>query len=714
VVINLLPLVLKLKKMLIKNIKTLCLSVFLFLVISNDQLYAQNFDELVWSDEFESEGLPDSRFWSYDLGSGQNGWGNSEVQSYTNASENARVSGGRLIIDAIKRNGVWTSARIKTQGKFNFKYGRIEFRARIPKGSGTWPALWLLGESITSKGWPACGEIDVMEHVGKVHGEVHGSLHTPSSHGATINTGKINVPDISENYHLYVAEWTPDAIKFYVDDKLYYTYAPSVKNSSTWPFEESFIIINLAMGGEFGSDPKFETNGLKNGIDPALNSARMEVDYIRVYQSFKEIRITGERFVAPSTSSYSYKANVLKNANYSWSVPGGAEIVSGQGTSTINVNWGDNEGDLKLKISYEGNDYEQVLPVRKIIKPVGETYNINGFEGKDLGKWSSSGGDFELLNEENALRINYNISNPGDLPGVAFSLENPLNLTDHTHFFISIKTANKSGTVMARVDLEDTDGKVTSGNSVFLIYPIIDDNEYFLYKYDFNSMFGSGNNNINAQRVRRIRFLINYGIFGAPGQDSLWINSIFVASKIDNSPNRPSHLTIDSKTGNAFTFKWKNNAPDAEYFQIFSATDNENFTVLSSNIEGSKTSFQQEIDINRPVYFKMKVYNAFGGSEFSNVISSEDVITGAYAYAMEPFQIFPQPANNRFTIAFSDAATIQEIWLLDISGKKLLPEWKLNDNICHVDLERLQPKRGVYVVYILTPSKIITNKIILI
>jgi beta-glucanase (GH16 family) len=163
----------------------------------------------------------------------------------------------------------------------------VVFSAKLPIGSGTWPALWMLGENIQSVGWPACGEIDMMEHVGKNPGVIHSSIHTPSSYGNTVNTNTWFVNGCSTGFHTYEAIWAPDKIEFRIDGFLFYTYEPLVKNNSTWPFDKPFfLIMNIAMGGNFGSDPQFETNSLKNGIDPALTWARMEIEYVRVYKSF--------------------------------------------------------------------------------------------------------------------------------------------------------------------------------------------------------------------------------------------------------------------------------------------------------------------------------------------------------------------------------------------------------------------------------------------
>lgn len=241
-------------------------------------------DTLMWSDEFDGIGLPNSTNWSYDLGN--NGWGNNEIQNYTNLTQNIRQEGGILVIEALKSGSSWTSARILTNNKFEFTCGRIVFRAKLPVGIGTWPALWMLGENISTAGWPACGEIDVMEHVGKDPGVVHSSLHSSSSFGNTINTGTKFISTYNTEFHLYEAKWESDRIEFSIDNTLFYTYKPSVYNNSTWPFNKPFFfIMNIAMGGNWGSDPQYESDGIKNGIDPALTFARMEVDYVRVYES---------------------------------------------------------------------------------------------------------------------------------------------------------------------------------------------------------------------------------------------------------------------------------------------------------------------------------------------------------------------------------------------------------------------------------------------
>jgi len=235
---------------------------------------------LVWSDEFDSNGSPDTTKWNYDIGDGCPnlcGWGNTESQYYTNRTDNVIIEDGILKIIAKKEDyqgSEYTSARMKTQGEFDFKYGKVEIRAKLPEGGGTWPALWMLGSNITSVGWPACGEIDIMEHKGNVPGTVSSAIHTPSSFGNTINKGTQFVSDVTTEFHIYSVNWTSEKIEFSIDDVVYYTYNPSVKDDATWPFEANqFIILNVAMGGTFGGT-----------IDPNFTEGIMEIDYLRVYQ----------------------------------------------------------------------------------------------------------------------------------------------------------------------------------------------------------------------------------------------------------------------------------------------------------------------------------------------------------------------------------------------------------------------------------------------
>ena len=235
-------------------------------------------EKLVWSDEFNYSGLPDSSKWSYAVG-GQ-GWGNNELEFYTaRRPENARVENGRLIIEA--RKEVWqerhyTSARLVTKGKGDWKYGRFEIRAKLPRGRGTWPAIWMLASTQPLR-WPDDGEIDIMEHVGFDQGRIHGSIHCKKyNHVAhTEKTAITTVADCSDTFHVYGLKWTPDSISIYVDRTTYFTFANEHSGHDAWPFDEPFhILLNVAVGGNWG--------GAK-GVDDSIYPIRMEVDYVRVF-----------------------------------------------------------------------------------------------------------------------------------------------------------------------------------------------------------------------------------------------------------------------------------------------------------------------------------------------------------------------------------------------------------------------------------------------
>lgn len=229
--------------------------------------------DLLWSDEFNVDGAPDPSKWKYDIGTGSGGWGNQELQYYTNRPENAVVSNGALKITAKRENYsgmAFTSARLLTQDKFVFKYGKIEVKAKLPAGVGTWPAVWMLGNNIQTVGWPNCGEIDIVEHRGSELNKIFGTLHYPGRSGGNPNGSTKVIANATTEFHIYTVEWYSDAIKIYVDNQLFH----SVANSSNIPFNHDFFILaNVAMGGTFGG-----------AVDPNFSSASMEIDYIRIYK----------------------------------------------------------------------------------------------------------------------------------------------------------------------------------------------------------------------------------------------------------------------------------------------------------------------------------------------------------------------------------------------------------------------------------------------
>jgi beta-glucanase (GH16 family) len=241
---------------------------------------------LVWSDDFNgSNGSPpDPAMWT--LVTGGNGWGNNELEYYTDRIQNAYQQDGNLIIKVLAEkftaNGVtrnYTSARLTTKAKFRQMYGRFEASIRIPRGQGIWPAFWMLGDDVDSVGWPACGEIDIMENIGKEPATVHGTIHGPGySHERSIGA-PFSLPAgqrFADDFHVYAVEWEAQAIRFYVDDHLYETRTPAdLPPGTRWVYDHPFfILLNVAVGGDWPGSPD------ASSVYPQT----MLVDYVRVYQ----------------------------------------------------------------------------------------------------------------------------------------------------------------------------------------------------------------------------------------------------------------------------------------------------------------------------------------------------------------------------------------------------------------------------------------------
>lgn len=668
------------------------------------------FNELVWHDEFEGEGSPDPSKWAYDLGTGQGGWGNNEVQNYTNDRQNVRLSSGKLVIEANKVNGNWSSARIKTQGKYSFTYGRIEFRAKLPKGSGTWPALWMLGENITTKGWPACGEIDVMEHVGRDPGKIHGTLHTPSSFGNSQNSGTIMVEDFADNFHVYAAEWTEESIKFYVDGTLFYTYAPANKDNATWPFTNpQFIIINLAMGGNFGSDTRYETNGQKNGIDPALSTARFEVDYVRVYQPFSSLQLSGPSTIAPNAKNVVFKASDVANASYTWQLPQGASIVNGAGTNEVKVDWGNTSGKVKVEVTIDGQRYQKEMQVNVTQDPVGETFIIEDFTILPTAQLSSSGGTFNFNNQSEALDVSFSVTNPSSLPQIVYNLASPLNITTHPVVGIRLKTLNKSGTIVLRADLIDTNGKVTGTSKAFTLTPLIDDGEYFTYYFDYSSIFGTGNGQVDGSKIAQIRILVNYGIFGSPGSDTFSIDNFSVSQALPNTPTRPSHLTL-TKAAQSITLYWKDNSQNESVFNVYrSRSENEAFTKIAS-LSRNVQEYNDNVSPEENFIYRISAANEFGESNFSNKVAIQGNALSIAEPEVSPLVVlYPNPCTDYFIIKKPISLRINSIALYDLQGRGVMVK-KLNAE----DMWGVNASPGVYFCYLHSSEGVLVKRLLII
>ncbi|GAB5525083.1 MAG: hypothetical protein Roseis2KO_29550 [Roseivirga sp.] len=238
--------------------------------------------ELVWSDEFNGSEVDPSRWNTYvgDGCPGLCGFGNNELQYYSDRAENVSVKDGKLIITAIHdslESRAYSSAKLLTKDLKHWKYGRIEVMAKLPQGKGTWPAIWMLPEEKKYGGWPRSGEIDIMEHVGYNPGMIYGTVHTESfNHMKGTQKGdSIMVADASQSFHEYAIEWRKDQIDWFIDGEPYHSFRNTGKNSDDWPFDQPFhLILNLAVGGSWGGS---------RGIDDSIWPQSMEIDYVRVY-----------------------------------------------------------------------------------------------------------------------------------------------------------------------------------------------------------------------------------------------------------------------------------------------------------------------------------------------------------------------------------------------------------------------------------------------
>jgi beta-glucanase (GH16 family) len=307
------------------------------------------YNNLVWSDEFTTNGAVNSSNWFHQtqLPAGGN-WFNNEVQHYTNQVSNSYVDNGYLNIVAKKElytdQGItkeYTSARLNS--KFAFKYGRVDVRAKLPLDAGTWPAIWMLGKNVNEPGgyyaatygttdWPACGEIDIMEHgifPSQSSNYIQSTLHTPTSFGGSVNNGGINASDLANNYHVYSLNWSPFEMSFLLDGVVFYTYNPAVKDATTWPFDkEQYILLDIAMGGTAGT------------INSNYTQSSMLVDYVRVYQNTLVDTQAPTNFTA-SIGVVTYNSiELLLNANdnsstIAYNITYGATTISVAGTAGV-------------------------------------------------------------------------------------------------------------------------------------------------------------------------------------------------------------------------------------------------------------------------------------------------------------------------------------------------------------------------------------------
>lgn len=373
-------------KLKIKIFSFMIVQVYMVIIPSQSELNAQLPYRLVWSDEFDYSGLPATDKWGYDIGG--SGWGNGELQYYTSRAENATVESGNLVITAILESyegNEYTSARLVSRNKGDWTYGRVEVRAKLPEGTGTWPAIWMLPTDWVYGSWPNSGEIDIMEHVGYDMGRVHQTIHT-EAYNHTLGTQQgdnIVLADVNTAFHIYAINWTAERINFYIDDQLVFAFANEHTGSAAWPFDKRFhLLLNIAVGGAWGG-----TEGVDNEIFPQT----MEIDYVRVYEIFEVRPISGPEEVDPGQQGIEYSVEAFEGAAYTWAFPEDVEIVAGQGSAAVTVNWGDTDGTVSVLQTYNEVEYTSTLDVIVNPEPGDGPLEIRNNESS-IGTWHVQAG----------------------------------------------------------------------------------------------------------------------------------------------------------------------------------------------------------------------------------------------------------------------------------------------------------------------------------
>lgn len=318
---------------------------------------------LVWQDEFNGTTL-NANNWEFQLGNGCPnlcGWGNNELQTYSNQPQNVKVENGSLKITAINTNNNWTSGRIRSLGNYDFCLGKIEVRAKIPAGRGFWPAAWFLPSETHYGQWPMSGEIDLLEIRGQEPEKTLGTIHygplSPnnqySGNELTLNTGSF-----ADDFHVFAVEWNKDTIIWKVDGIEFSEKTRANVGDFRWPFDRNFhAILNLAVGGNFLGNP--------DGTTPLQGT--FEVDYVRVYQNPQELIISGPEAIIKGNDTYLFYTQEIPGFTYNWTIPAGAQLLTGQGTKAVTVKWGFSSDSIKVALNStnqntELSHYVNVIP----------------------------------------------------------------------------------------------------------------------------------------------------------------------------------------------------------------------------------------------------------------------------------------------------------------------------------------------------------------
>ncbi len=594
--------------------------------------------DVVWSDEFEGNQV-DTDKWEFQIGDGCSegicGWGNNELQFYQ--AENATVSDGLLRITAKEqrvRAYRYTSARLRTLNKGDFKYGRFEARIKIPQGQGIWPAFWMMPTEEVYGGWPKSGEIDIMENVGHELKDVHGTIHYgddwPNNQSKGVRFSLNEEQGIfADQFFTFAIEREEGEIRWYVDDVLYSTITADDLAPYNWPFDEKFhFILNVAVGGDWPGDPDGTT------VFPQV----MEVDYVRVYDGFFP-SISGDRIVSNQENNVTYTVNnVSGGTSVNWSVPEGATIVNGNGTSTVTVDWGTTGGDVIASFSDGCGSKELKINV-EVEPPFTYDFSFENFDDEGTADYIESDGTLTVVSNPDQSGINtsslsgkYERDQDAQWDVIFYSTSAIQDASEYSSrnkkFYMDIYTSSAPVGTQILLQLEDS-GQADAGNfpagrhSRYQAFTTTQ-NSWERLEFDFVDQPDASTSDFNVD---------NIVVLFAPDSftDDIYYFDNFDSYKIDDGtgdgddetvPAAPGSLSATAVSSSQIDLSWTDNSTNEDGFRVERSMDGNSFSDIAT-LNANTTSYS-DTDLNESTtyYYRVLAFNSSGDSDYSNTDSA--------------------------------------------------------------------------------------------
>ena len=579
---------------------------------------------LVWSDEFNGTSV-DLNNWTFEEGGG--GWGNNELQYHR--AQNATVEGGVLKITAKQENyrgKQYTSSRMRSYQKADFFYGRFEARIKIPVGQGIWPAFWMMPTDELYGTWPASGEIDIMENVGHEESRIHGTIHYGPDWQGRQNSGSgydlYNGERFTDDFHVFAVEKTPDEIRWYVDDVLYFSRTPSDIAPEFWPFNEQFyFILNVAVGGNWPGSPDATT------VFPQV----MEVDYVRVYD-LNYPNINGNRDVKNQEAGVTYSIlDAPAGTSYNWSVPAGAQIASGQGTDTVTVNWGDTSGEVVANLSSSCGSSQVSIDVY-VNPPVNYESSLENFDDPATVTSTYMDGTLtEITNPDtsginsSALSGEYVRNSGAQYDVIAYNTASITNGADFTsrvkRFYIDVYTTAPAGSVVL-FQLEDSslavpDNFPTGRHSRYQALTTIQ-NGWERLEVNFLDIPDGATSDTSLDTL-----VVLFQPNSTSGDTWIFDNlDIYTTQTSSNPPATPGNLTASAAGSAQIDLTWSDNANDEDGFKIERSTDGVNFSQVATAGANASSYSDSGLSASTTYYYRVRAHNGSGDSAYSNTANA--------------------------------------------------------------------------------------------